>query len=74
MQNLYEESWRLYKHHTESFLDDLNYYRSFCQGHKSLEMFAGFGRLANRLASVGIDIETINRLIDCQQQCANAKF
>lgn len=59
MQNLYEESWRLYKHHTENFLDDLNYYRTFCDGHKSLEMFAGFGRLANTMAKDGIDIETI---------------
>jgi len=59
MQNLYQESWRLYKHHTESFLDDLSYYRGFCLGHKSLEMFAGFGRLANKLAADRIDLETI---------------
>ena len=59
MRNLYEESWRLYKHHTESFLDDLGYYRGFCKGYKSLEMFAGFGRLANRLCEEGVDLETI---------------
>jgi|1048.fasta_scaffold15324_2 hypothetical protein len=59
MQDLYKESWRLYKHHTENFLDDLEYYRTFCLGKKSLELFAGFGRLTNILVQNGIDMETI---------------
>jgi hypothetical protein len=59
MQDLYKESWRLYKHHTENFLDDLEYYRSFCFGKTSLELFAGFGRITNKLSKDGIDLETI---------------
>lgn len=59
MRDLYAESWSLYKHHTESFTDDISFYREFCAGHSSLELFAGFGRLANVLFREGIDIETI---------------
>jgi len=57
--NLYLDSWDLYLHHTAEFDDDLNYYLEFCNGHKSLEMFAGYGRVTNFLASKGVDIEII---------------
>lgn len=56
---LYQESKMLYKAHTESFLEDLDYYYAFCKGKKSLEMFAGYGRLANPLLQKGIDLETV---------------
>lgn len=59
MKDHYNESWQLYIHHTEGFNDDLDYYRNFCKGKKSLELFAGYGRLTNQLLRDGIDIETI---------------
>jgi len=59
MQDLYKDSWRLYKEHTENFIDDLDYYLNFCSGKKSLELFAGFGRISNKLVNEGVDLETI---------------
>ena len=59
MNDLYAESWRLYKHHTENFADDLEYYRTFCKNRDSLELFAGYGRITNHLAEAGVNIETI---------------
>lgn len=57
--NLYAESWKLYKAHSESFLDDLQYYMEFCKGYRSLEIFAGYGRLTNLIAESGSDIECL---------------
>lgn len=58
-QNYYSESWKLYKAHTDGFLEDLEYYFNFCKGHKSLELFAGYGRLANPLLRRGVDLDTV---------------
>ncbi len=54
--NHYEKSWAIYKAHSESFLDDLDYYLEFTRGHKSLVTFAGYGRVANFLLEQGVDI------------------
>lgn len=53
------ENWQLYKAQHESFKDDQEYYYQFCKNHKTLEIFAGFGRLTNVLAIRGIDIEIV---------------
>ena len=67
MKDLYKESWHLYKLQTESFKDDLEYYRNFCKGKKSLELFAGYGRLTNQLLLDGVDLETIELSMDFAQ-------
>jgi SAM-dependent methyltransferase len=54
--NHYENSWAIYKAHSESFLDDLEYYLKFSLGHKTLVTFAGYGRVVNYLASRGVDL------------------
>jgi hypothetical protein len=54
--NHYATSWSIYKAHSESFLDDLDYYLEFTRGHKSLVTFAGYGRVANFLSQNGVDI------------------
>jgi hypothetical protein len=59
--NLYEKSWSIYKAHSESFQDDFDYYFNFTKGHRSLETFAGYGRVGNFLSSKGIDL-SINEL------------
>jgi hypothetical protein len=59
MKDLYEESWEIYKAHSEVFVDDFKYYFDFCQGHESLELFAGYGRVANHLIEKGIDLTTV---------------
>jgi hypothetical protein len=59
--NLYEESWAIYKSHSEVFQDDLEYYLSFTEGKVSLETFAGYGRVSNFLKDKGVDI-SINEL------------
>lgn len=59
MKTLYIESWALYKAHTEDFMDDLSYYHEFCKGYKSLDIFAGYGRLTNPLSKMNIDIEAL---------------
>jgi len=51
MVRLYQNSWELYKAHTESFADDIKYYCEFAGGYKTLELFAGYGRIANQLLS-----------------------
>jgi cyclopropane fatty-acyl-phospholipid synthase-like methyltransferase len=57
--NHYENSWELYKQHSESFVDDLAYYLDFCRGKRTLEMFAGYGRVANYLVENGVEVDTI---------------
>ncbi len=57
--NLYAESWRLYKAHSEKCDEDFVYYLDFCKGFKSLELFAGYGRVTNFLVEHDIDIETV---------------
>lgn len=59
MSNLYENSWKLYKAQSEIFTDDYEYYFNFCKNHKTLELFAGYGRLTNYLCNRGVDIEAI---------------
>ena len=59
MAGIYEDSWKLYKAHTENFSDDVLYYQEFIEGYDSLELFAGYGRLTNKLAESGADIEAV---------------
>lgn len=49
----------LYKAHTESLEDDVDFYFDFCQEKQTLELFAGFGRVTNKLIAKGCDIETV---------------
>lgn len=55
----YAESWEIYKAHSEVFKDDFRYYNEFCQGHSSLELFAGYGRIGNHLIEQGVELETV---------------
>lgn len=57
--DLYEKSWALYKAHTEHFLEDVESYADFCGSRRSLELFAGYGRVANPLTAAGVDLETV---------------
>lgn len=50
---------QLYKNHHEVFLDDREYYYQFCKGFKTLELFAGFGRISNFLINRGVDVEIV---------------
>jgi cyclopropane fatty-acyl-phospholipid synthase-like methyltransferase len=59
MLNLYETSWELYKEHSSVFLDDRSYYLNLTRGHTTLEMFAGYGRIANFLAANNVNVETV---------------
>ena len=54
--NLYKDSWLLYKAHSDFFHYDYEYYTQFSQGYKTLEAFAGYGRLTNILKKNGINI------------------
>jgi SAM-dependent methyltransferase len=56
---LYDKSWQFYKAQSESFNEDYAYYYNFCKGHKTLDLFAGYGRLANFLISQGVDLEIV---------------
>ena len=57
--DVYKDSWELYKYHGEQFNDDIDYYKDFCLGFDTLELFAGYGRLTNPLSAMGIAIETV---------------
>lgn len=57
--SLYAESWKLYKAQSETFIDDQEYYYNFCKNYKTLEMFAGYGRLTNFLAAKKVDIQIV---------------
>ena len=59
MTNYYSNSWELYKLHSASFNEDFKYYLEFSKGYKTLELFAGYGRLTNFLFDHGIDIESV---------------
>lgn len=59
MASLYEKSWQFYKAQSENFSDDQEYYYNFCKNHKTLELFAGYGRLTNFLSARKIDIEAV---------------
>ncbi len=56
--NLYQESWELYKTHSDFFTYDFDYYYQFCYGKKTLEPFAGYGRLSNHLINKGVNLYT----------------
>ena len=62
--NHYTKSWSIYKAHSESFLDDLDYYLEFTRGYKSLVTFAGYGRVANFLSENGVDISANELSLD----------
>lgn len=49
----------LYKANTQDFLEDISYYYDFCNGFKSLDLFAGYGRITNELIKKGVDIEAV---------------
>ena len=59
--DLYQNSWKLYKAESEGFDDDLNYYLDFCKSGDGpcLELFAGYGRVSNKLVDCGLDLETV---------------
>lgn len=57
--NLYKESWSLYKAQTEKFTTDFKYYLNFCKNYKTLDIFAGYGRLTNFLYTNNIDVEAV---------------
>lgn len=59
MTKLYTESWQFYKAQSEAFDEDHKYYYDFCKNQKTLDLFAGYGRLTNYLASRDIDIEIV---------------
>jgi hypothetical protein len=59
MENLYEDNWHYYKAQAELFNDDFDYYLNLCKGKKTLELFAGYGRVSNFLIDHGIDLETV---------------
>lgn len=59
MTNYYDKSWELYKAHSASFNEDFKYYLEFSNGFKTLELFAGYGRLTNFLFDNGVDVETV---------------
>jgi len=46
--------------HTRSLTDDVDFYSKLCEGKKSLELFAGYGRITNRLVDQNIDVEAID--------------
>ncbi len=52
----------LYKAQAEDFDDDFDFYYQFCKGKQTLELFAGYGRLANYLSSKNVNIETVELL------------
>ncbi|MBM3887439.1 class I SAM-dependent methyltransferase [Candidatus Dependentiae bacterium] len=56
---LYENSWSLYKAHSEAFKDDFEFYTAFCRGYSTLELFAGYGRLTNHLVDQGINVDVV---------------
>ena len=53
------EDWELYKGQTERIEHDVDFYRDFCSDRPSLELYAGFGRVANRLAAAGVDLDVV---------------
>lgn len=59
MSNRYKESWQFYKAQSEGFTEDQEYYYNFCKNHKTLDLFAGYGRLANFLVERNVDVEIV---------------
>jgi hypothetical protein len=59
MENLYENSWALYKLESEGFDDDFGYYKQFCNNKDTLELFAGYGRLSNYLKNYTSRLECV---------------
>ncbi len=57
----YQDSWEIYKSHSEVFTDDLEYYREFCDGFKTLEICAGYGRVSNYLIKNKVEVH-VNEL------------
>lgn len=51
-KSLYENSWQFYKIESQEFSDDFDYYKNLCRNKNVLELFAGYGRLANQLKSI----------------------
>lgn len=62
MKNIAVDTEALYRALTESTTDDIDYYSSFVKDQTALELFAGFGRVSNHLASIGTDLETVELL------------
>jgi hypothetical protein len=59
MCNLYNKSWIFYKAQSEGFIEDQEYYYNFCKDHTTLDLFAGYGRLANFLVNRGTNVEIV---------------
>jgi hypothetical protein len=59
VSKLYTKSWQFYKAQSEGFVEDQEYYYDFCKNQKTLDLFAGYGRLTNFLAAHDIDIEIV---------------
>ncbi|MEO8400519.1 MAG: hypothetical protein ABI597_01825 [Gammaproteobacteria bacterium] len=59
MSNHYVSSWKLYKSQHQDINFDFDYYLDLCKGSRTLELFAGFGRLTNYLIMQKVDIETV---------------
>lgn len=57
--NLYYDNWHYYKAQSDYFDYDHDFYLDLCTGKKTLELFAGYGRLSNVLINNGIDLETV---------------
>lgn len=51
-KNLYENSWEFYRIESQDFSDDFDYYKNLCRNKTVLELFSGYGRLANQLMSI----------------------
>lgn len=60
-KNQYEKSWKFYKTHSDFFDYDFDYYYKLSLGKKTLEAFAGYGRLSNFLHSKDINLH-VNEL------------
>lgn len=58
-EDKYRNSASIYKAHSEVFVDDLGYYLAFTKGHRTLDMFAGYGRVSNFLARNGVEVDAV---------------
>lgn len=59
MSRHYINSWDLYKTYNQNVDIDFDYYFRLCNGHKTLDLFAGFGRVTNFLKRSGVDVESV---------------
>ena len=56
------EKVELYKGHTKALSHDVDFYSQFIGNHRALELFAGYGRVSNKLISKGHQLETVEIL------------